>query len=60
MAYKCSHAAALFIHGIHNNLSQTDLECIWKKQKTPDVIRSVAELYPPLKDYTLLLEDPQV
>lgn len=45
-AYKCSHAAALFIYGIHN-LSRTDVECSWKKKKkadkTPD---SVEEMFP--------------
>lgn len=30
--FKCSHAAVLFIYGIHK-LSQADVECSWKKQK---------------------------
>ena len=32
----CSHAAALFIYGIYN-LSQTDVECSWKKRNAPDI-----------------------
>ena len=57
-AYKCSRAATLFIHDIHN-LSRTDVECTWKKTKTSDVPRSLAQLYPPPKDYNPLLEDLQ-
>jgi len=52
-SYKCSHAAALFIHGIHN-LSRTDIECSWKKQKVPVVVKSISEMYPPPKNYNPL------
>ena len=52
-SYKCSHAAALFIHGIHN-LSRTDIECSWKKQKVPVVVKSISEMYPPPTNYNPL------
>ena len=42
-AYKCSHAAAVVIHAIHN-LSTTDVECKWKMQKVPEAVKSVEEL----------------
>ena len=48
-SYKCSHAAALFIHGIHT-LSRTDIECSLKKQKVPVVVKSISEIYPPPKN----------
>ncbi|XP_020892954.1 uncharacterized protein LOC110232169, partial [Exaiptasia diaphana] len=54
-AFKCSHAAALFIHGIHN-VSRTDVECSWKKKKvtdkTPD---SATELFPSNKENYICL-----
>lgn len=54
-AFKCSHAAALFIHGIHN-LSRTDVECSWKKRKTADKIPdSATEMYPPNKENYMCL-----
>ncbi|PFX15069.1 Alkaline nuclease [Stylophora pistillata] len=43
---KCSHAVALFLHGYHN-LSRTDIECQWKKQKASEVVKTVEDLYPP-------------
>lgn len=48
--------AALFIHGIHN-LNRTDVKCTWKKHKTPDITRTVEELYPPTKEYNPLKEE---
>ena len=44
---------ALIIHGIHN-LSRTDVECEWKKQKAPDQVKSIEELYPSPKEYNCL------
>lgn len=47
--FKCSHAAALFIHGIYN-LSRTDIECQWRKRKaTNALLPSVQEMFPPAK-----------
>ena len=45
---KCSHAAALFIHGIHS-LRRTDVECNWKKRKanTPLSWQAVEDMFPP-------------
>ncbi|PFX22554.1 Ubiquitin-like modifier-activating enzyme 6 [Stylophora pistillata] len=40
---KCSHAVALFLHGYHN-LSRTDIECQWKKQKASEVVKTVEDL----------------
>ena len=37
--YKCSHVAALIIHGIHN-LSQTS-GMLMEKQKAPDQVKSM-------------------
>ena len=54
-AYKCSHSAAIVIHAIHN-LSRTDVECCWKKQKTPQVTKAIEELYPS-KGYEPFIED---
>lgn len=48
--FKCSHAAALFIHGIHN-LSRTDVECQWRKRKAADTVKSVPEMFPKPKKY---------
>ena len=47
-AFKCSHAAALFIHGIHN-LSQTDVECQWRKRKSNTSLstQAVTEMFSP-------------
>ena len=47
------NAAALIIDGIHN-LSRMDAECQWKKQKAPDKVKSVEELYPCPKEYNCL------
>ena len=52
-AYKCSHAAAIVIHAIHN-LSRTDMEFSWKRQKLTDVVKSASELYPPSREYNPL------
>lgn len=51
-AFKCSHAAALFIHGIHN-LSRTDVECQWRKRKATTTLsnQAVSELFPRPKRY---------
>lgn len=51
--YKCSHAAALAIYCIHN-ISRTDVQCEWKKQKGPDKTEPVEEIYPSPKEYICL------
>ena len=58
-AFKCSHAAALFIHGIHN-LSRTDVECQWRKTKSNTSLsaQAVAEMFHPPKKYTALGRKP--
>ena len=58
-AFKCSHAAALFIHGIHN-LSRTDVECQWRKRKSNTSLsaQAVAEMFPQPKKYTALGRKP--
>ena len=58
-AYKCSHAVALFIYGIHN-ISRTDVECQWRKRKSNTSLSSqaVAEMFPPPKKYIPLLRKP--
>ena len=35
----------IIVYGIHN-LSRTDVECEWKKQKAPEQVKPVEELYP--------------
>ena len=49
--YRCSHAAALVIHAIHN-LSRTDVECSWNKPKSAPEVKSVEELYPTNNTYS--------
>lgn len=44
------HAAALFIHAIHN-LSRTDVECQWKRKRSTPSHQSAAEMFPPPKAY---------
>ena len=58
-AFKCSHAAALFIHGIHN-LSRTDVECQWRKRKSNTSLstQAVTEMFPPPKKYSALSRKP--
>ena len=58
-AFKCSHAAALFIHGIHN-LSRTDVECQWRKRKANTSLstQAVTEMFPPPKKYSALSRKP--
>ncbi|XP_067047822.1 uncharacterized protein [Acropora muricata] len=58
-AFKCSHAAALFIHGIHN-LSRTDVECQWRKRKANTLLstQAVTEMFPPPKKYSALSIKP--
>ena len=58
-AFKCSHAAALFIHGIYN-LSRTDVECQWRKRKSNTSLstQAVSEMFPPPKKYAALLRKP--
>ena len=58
-AFKCSHAAALFIHGIHN-LSRTGLECQWRKRKATTTLsnQAVSELFPRPKRYCALSRNP--
>ena len=55
-AFKCSHAAALFIY----SLSRTDVECQWRKRKstTPMSNQAVSELFPPPKRYCALSRNP--
>lgn len=57
--FKCSHAAALFIHGIHN-LSRTDVECQWRKQKSNTLLstQAVTQMFPPPKRYSALSRKP--
>lgn len=58
-AYKCSHAAPLFVQGIHN-LSRTDVECQWRKRKSSATLSSqaVSEMFPPPKKCTPLSRKP--
>ena len=58
-AFKCSHAAALFIHGIHK-LSRTDVECQWRKREANTSLsaQAVTEMFPPPKKYTASLRKP--
>lgn len=58
--FKCSHAAAIFIYGIHN-LSRTDLECQWKRKRKAESVQSASQMFPAppkKKDYSLLARDP--
>lgn len=57
--FKCSHAAALFINGIHN-LSRTDIECQWRKKKsnTSLSLQAVEELFPLPKNYVAITRSP--
>lgn len=57
--FKCSHAAALFIHGIHK-LSRTDVECQWRKRKSNTSLstQAVTEMFPPPKRYSALSRKP--
>ena len=56
-AFKCSHAAALYIYGIRN-LSRTDVECQWKKEKAPKTTQSATEMFPVPKKYEPLSRKP--
>ena len=58
-AFKCSHAAALFIHGVHN-LSRTNVECQWQKRKSNTSLstQAVREMFPPPKKYSALSRKP--
>lgn len=57
--YKCSHAAALFIHGIHH-LSRTDVECTWRKKQVSKNVTLVSarEMFPASKPYKALSREP--
>ncbi|PFX29435.1 Exonuclease [Stylophora pistillata] len=58
--FKCSHAAAIFIYGIHN-LSRTDLECQWKRKRKAESVQSASQMFPAppkKKDYSPLARDP--
>ena len=56
--YKCSHAAALYIHGIYN-LSRTDIECQWKRKKSFDVQSAAAtDLFPSSKRLKPITREP--
>ena len=56
-AFKCSHAAAIFVYGIHN-LSRTDTECQWKKKKSTPSVEAASEMFPPPKKYNPLGRQP--
>lgn len=58
-AFKCSHAAAVFIYAIHH-VSRTDIECRWNKPKKPTcpAVRDVTEMFPPPKQYCALSREP--
>lgn len=58
-AFKCSHAACVFVYGIWN-LSRTDVECSWKKRKTTSLSQmSIEEMFPPTKQgYECLIRKP--
>ena len=49
-AFKCSHAAAIFVYGIHN-LGRTDTECQWKNLGRQPAREDRAALYDDLKKY---------
>ena len=55
-AFKCSHTATLFIHGIYH-LSRTNVEYQWRKRKSSTSLSSqaVSELFPLPKKYCALL-----
>ena len=55
--FKCSHAAAIFVYGIHN-LSRTDTECQWKKKKSTPSVEAASEMFPPPKKYNPLGRQP--
>ena len=57
--FKCSHAAALFIHGLYN-VSRTDVQCQWRKRKSNASLsnKAVSELFPPPKSYCALNRKP--
>ena len=55
--FKCSHAAALFVHAIHN-LSRTDVECQWKRKKSTPSHQSATEMFPPKRAYKPLSRSP--
>ena len=40
-----------------HHLSRTDVECEWKKQKAPEQVKSVEELYPCSKEYNCLTRE---
>ena len=37
-----------------HTLSRTDIECSWKKQNVPVVVKSISEMYPAPKNYNPL------
>ena len=59
--FKCSHAAAMFIYGIHN-LSRTDVECQWRRKKTVATVQAASQMFPlpeNKKDYSPLSRAPR-
>ena len=59
--FKCSHAAAIFIYGIHN-LSRTDVECQWRRKKTVETVQAASQMFPlpeKKKDYSPLSRAPK-
>ena len=60
-AYKCSHDAALFIHGIYY-LSRTDVVCSWKKGMHPIFLGNLSLRCFPQRTkariYSLILQQP--
>lgn len=57
----CCHAAALFIHGIHN-IGSTDIECQWRKRKTNSSLSllTVEEMFPVPKKYVAISRSPNI
>lgn len=57
----CCHAAALFIHGIHN-IGSTDIECQWRKRKTNSSLSllTVEEMFAVPKKYVAISRSPNI
>ena len=56
--FKCSHAAALFIPGIHK-LSRTDVECQWKRPKQKgETPKAACDFFSATKAYSVLNREP--
>lgn len=57
--FKCSHAAPLFINGIHH-LNRTDIECQWRKRMSSSCLSSLAveAMFPLQKSYVAITRSP--